>query len=136
MKNNLLFVAALCAMLAVILGAFGAHGLKSLVESRQLAIFETGVRYQFYHAFGMLVAGILDMIRPSKRFRGAGWLFFIGILLFSGSLYLLATRFVLGIESWTWLGPVTPVGGVLFIMGWGMLGYGIVELEKLKTYEK
>jgi uncharacterized membrane protein YgdD (TMEM256/DUF423 family) len=100
------------AFLGVAGGAFGAHALRELLPQSLLAIFETGVRYQMYHSLALLLAaGALD--RGSGRAaRLAGWMFIAGILLFSGSLYLLATTGVL------WLGAVTPLGGLAFLIGW------------------
>jgi uncharacterized membrane protein YgdD (TMEM256/DUF423 family) len=92
--------------LAVGLGAFGAHALKARLEPDMLAIFETGVRYQVYHALALLL--LASLRGPSK----AGWCFTAGIALFSGSLYILALT---GVRRW---GAVTPVGGVLFLIGW------------------
>ena len=95
--------------LAVGLGAFGAHALKSKLEPEMLAIFETGVKYQIYHALALLL--IASLRGPSK----AAWCFTAGIALFSGSLYLLALT---GVKKW---GAVTPIGGVLFLAGWLIL---------------
>ena len=112
-----------CALgaLAVILGAFGAHGLKGRLSADALLSFETGVRYQFIHVLAMLAAVWLYDRTGVSLPLAAGWLFAAGILLFSGSIYLLATRSLLGIESWRWLGPVTPLGGLCFIAGWVVL---------------
>lgn len=118
-------IGALAALLAVIIGAFGAHGLKAVLDPAQLNTFEIGVRYQFYHSIAMILAGILFFHIPEKTILTGGWFFLIGILLFSGSLYLLACREVLGISGWTFLGPLTPIGGVFFILGWGMIVFGI-----------
>lgn len=107
-------------MLAVGLGAFGAHGLKAVLSAERLATFETGVRYQFYHALALMVLGIWLRQRKNKAMRIGGWLLFGGILLFSGSLYLLALGDVLSLPM-GWVGPVTPLGGLLFIAGWGAL---------------
>lgn len=96
-------------LLAVGLGAFGAHALKARLSPEMLAIFETGVRYQVYHALALL---LLAAVRgPSK----AGWCFTAGIVIFSGSLYILALT---GVKKW---GAVTPIGGVLFLIGWLIL---------------
>ncbi len=130
MNAKILQVGALCLLLAVVLGAFAAHGLQSLLEAKQIKTFETGVRYQFYHGFAMLIVGILGHWYTSKWLSRAAWAFGLGILCFSGSLYLLACREVLGIVSWTWLGPITPIGGVFFIIGWAML---IVSLNNNST---
>ena len=115
----LLQLAALFTMLAVALGAFGAHGLSSKLPPERLAIFETGVRYQFYHALAIFIAVLLFKWKSSGLLLNAGWSFVVGTVLFSGSLYLLATRDLLGIESWSRvLGPITPLGGLAFLIGW------------------
>jgi|SRR5688572_15016406 uncharacterized membrane protein YgdD (TMEM256/DUF423 family) len=118
MNYSYIRTGAIFAGLAVLLGAFGAHTLKEQLAPEQLQVFETGVRYQFYHAIAIILCGILAVkfnVRPSFL------LFCGGIVLFSFSLYILSCRQILGIESWTWLGPVTPLGGLLFIAGWGMM---------------
>ncbi len=107
--------AALSALIAVALGAFGAHVLKDRLTADLLTIFETGVRYQFYHAFGLLAAAWAVQLGGQGLARGAGWCFVAGTLLFSGSLYILALSGV------RWLGAITPLGGVAFLAGWGML---------------
>ena len=105
------------AGLGVALGAFAAHGLRSTLSSTDLATFETGVRYQMYHAFALLaVAGALARWEAAAAVA-AGWLFVGGILLFSGSLYLLV------ITGPRWLGAVTPLGGVAFLAGWALLAW-------------
>lgn len=107
--------------LAVILGAFGAHALKGKLPDPALATFDTGVRYQMFHALALLlVAALSDRLGGSLALT-AGWLFATGIVLFSGSLYLLSARGLLGIESWRWLGPITPIGGMCYIAGWAVL---------------
>ncbi len=107
----------MAALLAVALGAFGAHGLKQVVDAAAVTIFDTGVRYQFYHALALLLLGLLVSPRASRRLVYAGYCFLAGIVFFSGSLYLLAIQDWLGV-SLRWLGPVTPLGGLLFIIGW------------------
>lgn len=107
------------ALLAVVAGAFGAHGLKDRLPPEMLEVFETAVRYQMYHAFGLFIAAWAvsrwaDSISPA-----AGWSFIAGTVLFSGSLY------VLSLTGIRWLGAVTPLGGVAFIAGWLLLVYGI-----------
>ena len=121
MSKKILQTSSIILLLAVVIGAFAAHGLQSLIEARQIKTFETGVRYQFYHGFALLAVGILSHWYDSKFLHWAAWAFGIGILLFSSSLYLLACREVLGIASWTWLGPLTPIGGLFFILGWTFL---------------
>ena len=120
-QRKFLVLGSAAAGIAVILGAFGAHALKARLAPDQLAVFETGVRYQMYHAFALFFAAWMAEKVPGPTTSRAGWLFVAGIVLFSGSLYLLSTRSLLGIEGWTWLGPVTPLGGLCFIAGWASL---------------
>lgn len=110
---RLLRLGAILAGLGVALGAFGAHGLKSLVTPDRLAVFETGVRYHLVHALAILAAAGAAHLAPGATApRAAGGLFFVGVLLFSGSLYALVGT---GITAW---GAVTPLGGLAFIAGW------------------
>jgi uncharacterized membrane protein YgdD (TMEM256/DUF423 family) len=121
MTKNFIVYGSVFAMVAVILGAFGAHALKSKLSSDQLQIFETGVRYQMYHSFAILILALLNQ-RSGIAVNYSGLFFILGILLFSGSLYLLACREIMGIDSWKKiLGPITPIGGLCFIMGWILL---------------
>lgn len=101
--------------LAVAIGAFGAHGLKSHISDEMLQIYKTGVEYHFYHALGLLLVGVLAVVMPSVSFKWTAILLSAGIILFSGSLYLLA---ITGIKA---LGAITPLGGLSFIAGWIML---------------
>jgi len=110
--KRILIVAALSGALAVMLGAFGAHGLKKVIIPDMLEVFKTGVQYQFYHTFALLAVGLFMQTGKSKALKWAGYLFITGIVLFSGSLYVLA---ISGIKM---LGAITPVGGVAFIAGW------------------
>jgi uncharacterized membrane protein YgdD (TMEM256/DUF423 family) len=112
---------AALALLAVILGAFGAHGLKTRVDPDLLAIFETGVRYHMYHALGLLAVGLAAGRWSSVWIGVAGWLFLAGVAIFSGSLYLMA------LTGLRWLGAVTPVGGVALILGWVALLLGVLR---------
>lgn len=116
------------ACLGVVIGAFAAHGLKPLLSLKEINNFETGVKYQFYHAFALIVLGLLSTHFPKgeKLFKIAGFLFFIGILLFSGSLYLLSTQSILNI-SIPLLGPITPIGGSLLIFGWLFIALGVLK---------
>lgn len=115
---------ALFALLAVAGGAFGAHALRARLDPQMLAVFETGVRYQFMHAFGLFVAAAACLLNSSgSRLPSlAGWLFVAGIVLFSGSLYLLS---VAGLRG---LGIVTPFGGAAFIAGWACLVVWVIRL--------
>ena len=113
-------IAAISGFLAVALGAFGAHGLRDILDPHAIAIFETGVRYQMLHTLALLGVAVLN--RPAARLLTVGgWFFVVGILLFSGSLYLLA----LGGPSW--LGPITPLGGLSFLSGWALLAVWAVR---------
>jgi uncharacterized membrane protein YgdD (TMEM256/DUF423 family) len=117
----LLVVAAFYGLTAVVLGAFGAHALKAKLSADQLVSYETGVRYQLIHALLILVIALWSRQSPSALLGWAGTLLAIGIALFSFSIYLLATRDVIGLTSWKWLGPVTPFGGLLLISGWVLI---------------
>ena len=121
MQKIFLTIGSIAAALAVILGAFGAHALKEKLSPEQLQVFDTGVRYQFYHAFALLILGLLAEKYNSTFLNYSGYLFMAGIILFSGSLYLLSTKNLFGIESWKFLGPITPLGGLCFIVGWALL---------------
>ena len=124
--STALRIAALSGALAVAIGAFGAHGLKPQLSDYQVLIFEKGVQYQFWHTLAMLFAAHLfaQSGGAHKRLRAAAWLFLAGIVCFSGSLYLLACRDLLPF-SVAWAGPVTPLGGLCFLAGWGMLFAGM-----------
>ena len=106
---------SLLAALGVGLGAFGAHALKMRLDVPDLAIFETGVRYQMYHALALIGLGFVAAKIDSNLLKVAGWLFLLGILVFSGSLYTLV------LTGQRWWGAVTPIGGVAFIVGWSLL---------------
>jgi uncharacterized membrane protein YgdD (TMEM256/DUF423 family) len=117
---------ALFAALAVILGAFGAHALKAVVAPDQLLVFETGVRYQFYHSLGLLLTGIIYRSFPAKNVRLATSFFITGIVLFSGSLYAMVTLSIRGAGLGP-LGIITPIGGLFFILGWILLLLSILK---------
>jgi uncharacterized membrane protein YgdD (TMEM256/DUF423 family) len=124
MKLSFISVGSLIAALGVIAGAFGAHALKTRIQPEQLLVYETGVRFLFLHAIAIIICGILQIYDPSnKRVVNSAKLFVMGIVLFSGSLFLLSCKDLLGISSWHWLGPVTPAGGLLFISAWLMLAF-------------
>ncbi|MFT6287927.1 MAG: uncharacterized membrane protein YgdD (TMEM256/DUF423 family) [Alcanivorax sp.] len=113
MANLYISLASLSAMLAVTFGAFGAHALKGRLDDYALGVFQTAVQYHFYHSLALLAVGILALSQThSGLLRSSGWLFMLGIILFSGSLYGLSLT---GIK---WLGAVTPLGGIAFIAGW------------------
>ena len=122
-----LIAVGLLGAIAVALGALGAHALKNqlpggLITPDQLNGFDTAVKYQMYHALAMLMVIMLKNTYKSKFLNAAYHLFFWGIILFSGSLYFLCTRNLTGIEGLHVLGPVTPIGGILFVAGWVCLG--------------
>lgn len=111
--KTFLALGGVAALLAVALGAFGAHALKSRIPPEMLAVWHTGVEYHVYHALGLLAVGIVAAQLPdSTLLKGSGWLMLAGILLFSGSLYALA------LSGERWLGAVTPFGGLAFIAAW------------------
>ncbi len=111
-QQYLLFFCALLGFLGVAVGAFGAHALKQRLTPDMLAIFEVGVRYQMYHVLAMGLAAWVSTLTGGMWGAWAGWLFCVGIIVFSGSLYILALS---GIRAW---GAVTPIGGLLFLLGW------------------
>ncbi len=106
---------AASAFLSVAAGAFGAHALRARLSADMQTIFETGARYHMYHSLGLIVIGLFAAQRPSPLLQGAGWAMLVGIVLFSGSLYALALS---GIRV---LGAITPLGGLGFLAGWGLL---------------
>ncbi len=119
MKQIVLSVAAIYGALSVILGAFGAHALKKVLGEAQLQSFETGVKYQMYHAIVLLIVGFFLSFETRLQVS-MGWSFIIGTFLFSFSIYLLSLSSVLGV-NFRFLGPVTPLGGLLIIIGWMLL---------------
>jgi uncharacterized membrane protein YgdD (TMEM256/DUF423 family) len=121
MYKTALIAGILFAGLAVIIGAFGAHGLKPLLTPEDLQVFDTGVKYQFYHSFALLAAGMLFASFPFKQVRFATTCFIIGILLFSGSLYALTLLKIKGQVGLGGVGILTPIGGLFFIIGWLLL---------------
>ena len=122
--KSILTIAAISGLLAVALGAFGAHGLKSIITPEMLDVYKTGVQYQFYHTFALLAVGILMNFNQSKALKWSATLFVIGMILFSGSLYVLA---ISGVKA---LGMITPFGGITWIAAWFLL---IVHCRKLST---
>ena len=125
MHKGLLKTGAVMSALAVALGAFGAHGLKKLVSAESVAVFDTGVRYMIYHSLAILIVGILAERFTSKNIIRAGYSFLIGIVLFSGSLYLLTFSKAHGVVGLSGIGIITPIGGLFFILGWILLVIGL-----------
>jgi len=128
-SNGLISIAALFGAIAVGLGAFAAHGLKGSLSAYLLGVFETGVTYQFIHTFAVLVCAILIRLdigkKAQKGLLSAAICFIIGILCFSGSLYALALT---GIK---WFGPITPLGGVFFMIGWVLLAVSALKINEV-----
>lgn len=127
MHRGYLKTAAILGALSVAMGAFAAHKLKEMVAADAVAIFETGVRYQFYHVFALLAVGVLYLNFRKNLLRWAGIFFIAGIILFSGSLYLLTYIHAANIPDMKWVGPVTPVGGLCFIVGWILLFVAVFQ---------
>jgi uncharacterized membrane protein YgdD (TMEM256/DUF423 family) len=123
-NKNIVITAALLAALTIIVGAFGAHGLKELISEKSLVSFETGVRYQMYHVIVMLALGLSTGILPKTQ-KWVFWFFIIGILFFSGSIYLLALNEFLPFDT-KLIAFTTPIGGFLLIIGWLRLSYGVI----------
>lgn len=126
MHKAYLTTAACLAILAVALGAFGAHGIKSIVTPDTFEVYETGVRYHFYHVFALLAVGILYASFPGSALRWSGGFFIAGIVLFSGSLYLITALKAAGKGIPMAVGILTPLGGLCFIIGWVMLLVGLL----------
>ena len=121
MSKTIIMIASIFLALAVVIGAFGAHGLKNHLSAEMVQIYKTGVEYHFYHALGLLLVGVLSMSMPSGYLKWSAILLSAGIILFSGSLYALATT---GIKV---LGAITPLGGLSFIAGWIMLFIAVIK---------
>jgi len=122
MKNQTILISGAVFMaLGVLLGAFGAHALKNILSPEVLAVYKTGVEYQFYHALGLLLIGLIGFQVKSKYLRWSGLFITIGIILFSGSLYVLTLS---GIRA---LGAITPIGGLSFVAGWIFLAIAIIK---------
>jgi uncharacterized membrane protein YgdD (TMEM256/DUF423 family) len=117
-----LVLGCIAALLAVAIGAFGAHGLKARVAPELMSAYKTGVEYHFYHAFGLILTGLAALRLPESAWlKAAGWAMLTGITLFSGSLYLLA------LTGLGWLGAITPLGGVAFLAAWTLLATAVVK---------
>ncbi|MCX7111160.1 MAG: DUF423 domain-containing protein [Proteobacteria bacterium] len=116
MHKRFLLSSSLAALLAVALGAFAAHGLRGRLDEHMMDVFQTGVRYHFFHALGLGLIAVLAKHYPdSKKLCWAGWLMLAGMVVFSGSLYLLS------LSGLTWLGMITPLGGMAFMAAWFLL---------------
>jgi uncharacterized membrane protein YgdD (TMEM256/DUF423 family) len=127
-QKGFLIAASAAGLSGVALGAFGAHGLRKLIEPALIDTWQTGVQYQIYHALALFMCAIYLKREQSKLVRNAAICFILGILCFSGSLYLLATRDLTHIPTLI-LGPVTPIGGFFFIAGWGLILLQAIKLD-------
>ena len=125
MQKKIFIAATLLGLLGVVLGAFAAHGLRSVLTDSALESFQTGVRYQIYHAFFLFIIGLNSHLSALQK-KYILSLTLAGIFLFSVSIYLLATNALTSID-FTFLGPVTPIGGLFLISAWGFLLYGFVK---------
>jgi len=128
MDKKILLGAAFLGITAIILGAFGAHALKKVLSVEQLQSFEVGVRYQMYHALFLLFIGVFAFLNEKERLL-IFWLTISGVLFFSGSIYLLAINGITNLKT-KFLGPVTPIGGLLLISAWGYLFYAILSKKQ------
>ncbi len=129
MRSVFLFLGAMSALLAVALGAFGAHGLKDILSPELMVTYQTAVNYQMWHALGLIgISFVHQQDQESKLIAWAGWLMFFGILLFSGSLYLLV---LLNIKE---LGMLTPIGGISFIVAWALLAIYAAQKQHHNRY--
>ncbi|HTK86660.1 MAG TPA: DUF423 domain-containing protein [Nitrospiraceae bacterium] len=119
MSRNFVLLGAVFAALSVAAGAFGAHSLKAIISAEMLTVFETAARYQMYHALALLIVGGMASHVPERDIRIAGRCFVAGIVLFSGSLYVVA------LTGTRWVGAMTPLGGAAFLAGWIALAWNL-----------
>ncbi|GAA4280604.1 DUF423 domain-containing protein [Gaetbulibacter aestuarii] len=127
MNKSILVTASVLGFTGIILGAFAAHGLKQLVPAESVTSFETGVRYQMYHAFFLLFLGLTNFLSEKTK-KSMFWLTLLGVIFFSGSIYGLATNSLYTFD-FTTLAFVTPVGGLLFIITWGLLFVNFLKIK-------
>lgn len=128
MERKITSVAALMGLTAIILGAFGAHALKKYLSIEQLTTFETGVKYQMYHALFLLILGRISLVTEKTK-KTVFQLVIFGVIFFSGSIYLLATKAMSGID-FKLIGIVTPIGGALLILAWGVLFWNVWKFKR------
>ena len=129
MEKRTFIIASILGGLVVVIGAYGAHGLKPLLTQDQFNSFETAVRYQFYHCFVLLIISICVLKNSNLYLKYATLSYLIGIVLFSGSIYLLATKNLHGLPV-SWAGPLTPIGGLFLVLGWILLTiYGFKKVN-------
>lgn len=124
MERTFIVLGSLSGLISVAAGAFGAHVLAKRLDPKMLATFETAARYEMYHALALIAVGLLLLKAPSTAGHVAGWAFVVGSAIFCGSLYILV------FSGLRWLGAVTPVGGVAFLVGWGALAWAAAKLAR------
>ena len=129
MTKSILIKGGILGVIAVLGGAFGAHALKKVITPDHLESFQTGVRYQLIHAVVLLFLFILTLKFDNKQFKIAANLIFWGVILFSGSIYILTLKNIIGLEVFKFAGPITPIGGLLIISGWGCIVWGGIKLK-------
>ncbi|GAA4949655.1 DUF423 domain-containing protein [Algibacter agarivorans] len=132
MTKKILIVASILGMTSIILGAFGAHGLKQLIPEHAIQTFETGVRYQMYHAILLLFVGTTSLIQPKTK-KIMYYLIMFGVLFFSGSIYGLATNTLTAFDFKS-IGFITPIGGLLLIVAWGFMFVGFLKISPKKGF--
>lgn len=130
MHKGFIKTAAILGAFSVAIGAFAAHKLKGTISDYALEIFETAVKYQFYHVFALLASGILYKEYSNKLLQWSGILFIAGIILFSGSLYVLSAIKAAVLPGYNWVGAITPLGGLCFITGWICMFLGVSKKVK------
>ena len=129
MRKDILIKGGILGMIAVLGGAFGAHALKEILTPEHLTSFQTGVRYQMIHAVVLLFLFLLTLKFDNKHFITAAHLIFWGVILFSGSIYILTLKNIIGLEALKFVGPITPIGGLLIISGWAFIVWGGVKMK-------
>jgi uncharacterized membrane protein YgdD (TMEM256/DUF423 family) len=137
MRKNLFIIACVSGLLTVVFGALGAHALSEVLTPEQLKSFETGVRFQMYHTLCIVAITSLNLKYRTRFFTWAAYCFVAGIILFSFSIYLLSLKDYLSSPGLRYLGPITPVGGIIFMLGWVFLilaGFKIKSASKDKAY--
>ncbi|PCI97276.1 MAG: hypothetical protein COB15_08110 [Flavobacteriales bacterium] len=130
MIKSVLIKSGVLGIIAVLGGAFGAHALKEVLTSEQLMSFNRGVRYQLIHAVVLLFIFLLMTKYENKQFKIAAQLIFLGVILFSGSIYILTLKNLIGLELLKYVGPITPIGGLLIITGWLFIILGGIKLKE------
>lgn len=127
--KRIIIIASILAALGVIIGAFGAHALKPVMTPTQLQSYETGVKYHLIHSVALLGIAIIFHLTQNKGFKWAAYLMSLGIILFSFSIYLLALKQLFGISHWSFLGPITPIGGTLIIIAWVLVFINALKIK-------